>query len=83
MANPHSVRATRHIMKIGGKVVTSEGHSRDAPVLNISVGGCCVRGYYRRGLCVNVQIPRIGTFPGTVVWASRGEAGISFERTLS
>lgn len=70
-------------MEVGGLVVTSEGHTREAPILNISVGGCCVRGYYRSGLAVHVQIPRIGTFPGTVVWANHGKAGINFARALS
>lgn len=71
-------RRHRHNVAITAEVHYPDGHSRTATLLNLSLEGCRIQGWFRIGDILDLTLPKIGRVRGQVRWAVGGEAGIRF-----
>jgi hypothetical protein len=74
-------RTLRHPVSLTGQVKRASGEVREVPVSDLSIDGCCVRGFYRIGEPLQVQLPKIGWLGAQVRWAMMGRAGLRFVRS--
>ena len=72
-------RSVRHEPKVNG-VVARDGEPKiKATVLDLSIDGCQIAGFFRRGEALTIEIEGLGQFKATVRWARLARAGLQFE----
>jgi hypothetical protein len=81
MNAPHRrLRATRNRVILSAMLTRHGGGMQDVALEDLSIDGCCVRGYFNVGERVELCLPRMGCFVADVRWARRGFAGLRFDR---
>jgi hypothetical protein len=73
-------RHNRSSVELKAELSRVVGASETVEVQDISIDGCCVRGYFRVGESVTLRLPKIGGFSARVCWARGGRAGLKFHR---
>jgi hypothetical protein len=83
MTAPSAARPHRSHVRIDARLTRACGNSEVVAVEDLSIDGCSVRGWFQAGEKVTLALPRIGSFAADVRWASRGRAGLRFDRGVA
>jgi hypothetical protein len=70
----------RHTTKLDASVSWPGEPKITTVVSDLSIDGCQITEFYRRGEGLTIEITTLGQFKATVQWARLARAGLRFER---